>query len=462
MRFRPLRDAITWSHWYRLASYARGSLWIVPFFSVAIELIFSRFIQGLDARLDATLLGLDHAGALALYSTIITMSLSFLVFTFSSLLVAIQVASVQLTPRIIAATLLRDNTVRYTVGLFVFTLLYTLRAQNRMPEAVPQFTTFTVGAFGLASMVMFLYLIDYAARLLRPVSILWRVGESGLDVLRTVYPRQYGQMYADPAPLPLLGAPAAVIAHKGRSGTLLAVNHEALADLARARGGIVEFVPQIGDFIATDEPLFRLYGPAQTIAAAGLRAVVAVGAERTMEQDPTFAFRILVDIALKALSKAINDPTTAVLAIDQIHRLLRAAAWRQLQHDQMTDTAGRLLVIIRTPDWEDYVHLACREIRMQATEQIQIARRMRAMIENLVGTLPEERHTALLVELDLLNRTAEKLYGFPEDLALASVGDSQGLGGLVTPVPRVARPVPAGEVELDIKPLPGVDERTTT
>ena len=58
MRIRPLRDAITWSHWYRFVSYARGSLWIVPFFSVAIELIVSRFIQGLDARLNWTLLGL--------------------------------------------------------------------------------------------------------------------------------------------------------------------------------------------------------------------------------------------------------------------------------------------------------------------------------------------------------------------------------------------------------------------
>ena len=117
MRIRPLRDAITWSHWYRFVSYARGSLWIVPFFSVAIELIVSRFIQGLDARLNWTLLGLGMAGAQALYGTIITMSLSFMVFTFGSLLVAIQVASGQLTPRIIATTLLRDNTVRYTVGL---------------------------------------------------------------------------------------------------------------------------------------------------------------------------------------------------------------------------------------------------------------------------------------------------------------------------------------------------------
>jgi uncharacterized membrane protein len=429
MRIRPLRDAITWSHWYRFVSYARGSLWIVPFFSVAIELIVSRFIQGLDARLNWTLLGLGMAGAQALYGTIITMSLSFMVFTFGSLLVAIQVASGQLTPRIIATTLLRDNTVRYTVGLFVFTLLYTMRALNRMDEDVAQFSAFTAGFLGLTSMVMFLYLIDYAARLLRPSSIVWRVGEAGLAVLRTVHPRELEEVYREPPPPPPLGGPDAVITHRGKSGTLLALNQEALTSLAQQSGGIIEFVPHIGDFIAIDEPLFRLYGSARMIPPPKLRAAVAVGAERTMEQDPTFAFRILLDIGLKALSAAINDPTTAVLAIDQIHRLLRTAGRRQLHPDQITDNQGRVLVIIRTPNWDDYVHLACREIRLNARDNIQIARRLRAMIENLVSTLPKARHSALQVELDLLDRTVASIYRFPEDLALARVPDAQGMGG---------------------------------
>jgi uncharacterized membrane protein len=92
-----------------------------------------------------------------------------------------------------------------------------------------------------------------------------------------------------------------------------------------------------------------------------LRASVVLGAERTMEQDPLFAFRILVHIAIKALSKAINDPTTAVLAIDQLHRLLRSAGRRNLRTDQILDRAGNLRVIFRTPNWEDFVHLAFSE-----------------------------------------------------------------------------------------------------
>jgi uncharacterized membrane protein len=124
------------------------------------------------------------SGAQAMLETIITMALSFVVFTFGSLLVAIQVASGQLTPRIIATTLLRDNVVRYTVGLFVFTLLFAISVLNRVEGTSHQLVLFVAGLLGLLSIAAFLYLIDCAARLLRPVSILSRVGEDGLAVTR--------------------------------------------------------------------------------------------------------------------------------------------------------------------------------------------------------------------------------------------------------------------------------------
>ena len=105
---------------------------------------------------------------------------------------------------------------------------------------------------------------------------------------------------------------------------MLAVDLAGLVAHARRANGIIEFIPQVGDFVAVDEPLFRLYGGASAIDDRTLRESVAFGSERTIEQDPTFAFRILVDIAIKALSAAINDPTTAVTAIDQLQRLLAA------------------------------------------------------------------------------------------------------------------------------------------
>ena len=192
---------------------------------------------------------------------------------------------------------------------------------------------------------------------------------------------------------------------------------------------MIEFVPQIGDFIATDEPLFNLYGDARSLDEQELRSTVAFGRERTLEQDPTFAYRIIVDIALKALSPAINDPTTAVIAIDQLHRLLRKAGKQNLRTDKILDKSGRLRVIFRTPNWEDFVHLAFTEIRQCGVQNMQIARRLRAMIENLIQTLPKHRHAVLHRELALLDRDIKKYFVYPEDLALARVGDSQGLGG---------------------------------
>jgi uncharacterized membrane protein len=209
----------------------------------------------------------------------------------------------------------------------------------------------------------------------------------------------------------------------------LAVNLENLVAQAVYADGIIEFVPRVGDFIGVGEPLFLLHGGAAKIDNRKFRAAVAFGSERTMEQDPMFAFRILVDIALKALSPAINDPTTAVLAIDQLQRLLRMVGQRHLHDDEVHDDSGRLRLIFRTPNWHDFVHLSFTEIRHSGNGQVQIARRLRAMIENLIHTLPEHRHSALKKELELLDRTIESHYNFPEDLALARIPDSQGLGG---------------------------------
>jgi uncharacterized membrane protein len=355
--------------------------------------------------------------------------LSFVVFTFGSLLVALQVASGQLTPRIIATILIRNNVVRYTTGLFIFTFLFAVSAIDRIQTTVFQLVLFVAACLGILCFAAFLFLIDYAARLLRPISIVALVGKAGLAVIESVYP--------DPSigPNPSRSqshkprTPDRTIKHQGTSEIVLAANVAELVAEAEKSGGVIEFVPQIGDFVATDEPLFNLYGSAGSLDERKLRSTVAFGPERTMEQDPTFAFRIIVDIALKALSAAINDPTTAVIAIDQLHRLLRKAGKQHLRTDEILGKSGQLLVIFRTPNWEDFVHLAFTEIRHCGAQNMQIARRLRAMIENLIQTLPKHRHPALQQELQLLDREIEKQFRYPEDLAIARVGDSQGLGG---------------------------------
>jgi uncharacterized membrane protein len=437
-----------WNRKYIIKSYISASLWLMPFFAIMAYWVATRITYGIGdwllrtGRIDETtaLLGLTIVGARSVLDTIVTMNLSFIVFTFGSLLVAIQVAGGQYTPRIIATTLLRDNTIRFTVAYFVFTLLFTLRVLTRMGgETVHQFNTFIAAMLGLVSVVVFLYLIDHAARLLRPVSIVCLVGKSGIAVIRRLYHEKTSRHDLSGS-LRKPASPDRTVTHIGTSGIVIALDLAGLVIQARNAGGIIEFIPQVGDFVAVGEPLFHLHGGAGAIDDILLRGAVALGSERTVEQDPTFAFRILVDIAIKALSPAINDPTTAVLAIDQLHRLLRLVGLRRLRGEEIRDAAGELRLVFRTPNWEDFVHLTCTEIRHCGAGSVQIMRRMRSMLENLMQTLPRHRRAELLRQLALLDRTIEQSYPFPEDRELARIPDPQGLGGTVGLQAAIAAP----------------------
>jgi len=111
--------------------------------------------------------------------------------------------------------------------------------------------------------------------------------------------------------------------------------------------------------------------------------------------------------------------------------LLRLVGLRDLRGEELRDAADELRVVFRTPNWEDYVHLACTEIRHCGAGSIQIMRRMRSMLVNLMQTLPPHRHAELRQQLELLDRTIDGQYEFPEDRALAYIPDPQGLGGAV-------------------------------
>jgi uncharacterized membrane protein len=423
-----------WQRSYSFRSYLRSTMWVVPVGAYVASFFLIRIVGWLDDWLQWTWAWkLDVATVDTALESVVSATVAFIVFAFSSLLVAIQIASAQLTPRIIATTLLRDNTIRAVIALFVLTLAFAVgtlaRAQNTVPYLLVTVSVLLAGT----STVAFIYLIDYAARLLRPVSIVWRLGQQGLAVIEQVYPAKIRGPHTPSrlaAPPP---QPDRTILHKGTSAIILAVDLDTVRREAERTDGVIEFAHQVGNFLSVDEPLFHLYAGAAAADDKRLRGAVAIGAERTLEQDATFSFRVIVDIALKALSEAINDPTTAVLAIDQLHRLLRAVGRRHLHDDVITDDAGNPRVIFRTPNWDDFVELSCREIRLYGAENYQIARRMRAMLENLAATLPDYRRPALLKELDLLDRALERLNLLPEDLALARTPDLQGLGAPMRP-----------------------------
>ena len=262
------------------------------------------------------------------------------------------------------------------------------------------------------------------------MSVVASVGDEGIEVIRSVYPARS----ADAVPRrDRCGRSSADLPARScttrRPGIVLAVDLRTLVALARRHVGVIEFVPQVGDFVAKDEPLFACTAEPRRSTKQDLRATVAFGPERTLEQDPMFAFRILVDIALKALSPAINDPTTAVLAIDQVHRLLRFVGHHRLRGEVIADDRGRAT---RDLPHAELGGLRAPGVHAKSARAAPTACRSCAACAPCSRTdahVPEYRRPALEAELDLLDRTIDANFAYPEDRALARMPDVQGLGG---------------------------------
>jgi uncharacterized membrane protein len=122
--------------------------------------------------------------------------------------------------------------------------------------------------------------------------------------------------------------------------------------------------------------------------------------QASAKEDPLFGFRIIVDIALKALSPAINDPGTAVEAIDRLQHLLNLLGHRQLDSGIAREVSGVVRLKYPTPQWEDFVALSVTEVRSAAGESPQVHRRLRAMLAQLVRTLPEPRAATVRREME--------------------------------------------------------------
>jgi len=419
---------MNWLDRYRAKSFLRQSVWLPPLLGLLTALLLHQVLRRVDLILGWQA-QIGPEGARAVLAALASSMLTFIVFVFSILLVAVQLASAQLTPRIIALVY-RNPVLKVSLTFFVFAFTYTLAVLSRTEATVPQISVWVAVYSCVVCIVLFVYMIDNVGKSLRPISFLTRIGGVGQAVINEVYPHAITETADVPTNVALVppGEPSHTVPST-RTGAVLAFDEAGLVDLARRADCLIELVPQVGDFVTPGDPLFRLYHGGEVIADHQLHRAVAIGPERTMEQDPTFAFRIVVDIAAKALSPAINDPTTAVLALDQIHRLLRTVAARQLDTGRVRDGAGELRLAYRTPDWEDFVGLAVTEIRQFGRESIQIVRRMRALLETLIKVVPPQRVALLRAELALLSRGVDRDFRDPEDRIRAASADSLGVGG---------------------------------
>lgn len=416
---------MTWLQRYRLKRTLRRSLWLLPALSIGAALTAAPFIRWLDAITGWTWLNLTPDGARAILGAFTSSMLTFVVFVMSSLLIVVQLASAQLTPRIIARVF-SDDRLKWVLSIFAFSYTYTIAASGRIEDAVPQLPVAFAIFCNLGCIAIFFWFVQWLGESLRPIAVLQNVAEEGRAVVESVYSEPFDPAEAQAGWSTPPECNVSVVEHLGTSGVVLAFSQHELAAIAEQADVVIELVPQVGDFVARGDPLFRVRNG--SVDAGILRSSIAIGPERTMEQDPRFAFRIMVDIANKALSPAINDPTTAVLALDQIHHLLMYIGLRRLDAGQALDAQGRLRLCFGTPNWIDYVSLAITEIRQFGAGSMQVARRLQAMLEHLLHVLPEARKAALQQELNLLQHAIERSFPDETDRVRAQVRDFQGIG----------------------------------
>ncbi|HET9762568.1 MAG TPA: DUF2254 family protein, partial [Casimicrobiaceae bacterium] len=215
--------------------------------------------------------------------------------------------------------------------------------------------------------------------------------------------------------------------HAGPPLCVQALDAPLLLELAAARDAMIEVTAAVGDTLVFGSAMLRVYG-AKLIDEGKLRKAFVLGAERTFEQDPKYALRLIVDIAIRALSPAVNDPTTAVQALDQLEDLLRRLGRRRLEIGALRDRHGVVRLVVPYPAWDDFLALAFDEIRYYGRDSVQVMRRMKAFAADLITALPPERHEALRRHQQRLDALIAKSFADAHEKQEASVEDRQGLG----------------------------------
>jgi uncharacterized membrane protein len=425
-----LKRGMFWLQRRQLHAFLKNSLWVVPVLSMLAALIWAPVSRYWNSTVDFRFFNFGLQGARAAVGMIAGSMLTFVVFFFSVLLLTVQIASGTLSPRIIARPF-QSRVLKASLGLFVFTFIYGLAVLGRLEDRVLEMPVFVTVLLSIASIGVFLFVVEYVGKQLRPATVVASVGREGLQVIRAMYPLPWsGTLQTEAPALPKAGA-RRTIPHHGPSGVVVAYHLDRLFALAVRHDCIIELVPQVGDYVPDGGTLLRIHGCGDGIRIRELRNAILLGRERTLEQDPGFAFRIIVDIAEKALSPAINDPTTGVLAIDQLQYLLQEIGQRDLSTGAMLDADRQIRVVYRTPNWGDFVSLAVSEIRHYGGGSVQVMRRLRSMLEGLIAVLPPARAPFLQEQLDLLRASIEKSFDDPRDRIDAAVPDSQGLGAVV-------------------------------
>jgi uncharacterized membrane protein len=414
----------------RLRRRAQRGLVAIPLVYLAAAIVLGDVAPALDRRVDPPFgLDVDIDTTRAILGATATGMIAFTALVVSSVLLVVQFAAAQYSPRLVL-WFRRDPIVKHAIGSFLATFLYSLVALREVRphrgDTSPDVTVALALLLLGAATILFLVLLERVRDRLRPRTLYGAVAGEGIRAATAIYPHTLDEQLHDDrrwsVPDPR------VVTYRGRPGVIVSFEREALLGVAVAAGATLELVPGVGEFLGPGQPLLRVHG---TVGATDetLTRAVDVADERTIRQDPAFALRIIVDTAIRALSPAVNDPTTAANALDVLELVVRELAGRDLEASVARGPDGAVRVAWRSPSWPDLLDLAFDEIRSYGASSLQIARRLRAVLEDLRATTPPLRHPALDAQLDLLDAAVRAVHpeGSPERAA-AQRADRLGLG----------------------------------
>jgi uncharacterized membrane protein len=419
------------SHRGAIREYVNGSLWVWPGLSAVAALLVGYAVSTIDVSPGSPLAPLAFQGtaddARALLTIIAGTVVTVIALVLGLTVVALQLSSTQFSPRLLRK-FLRDRANQIVLSVFVATFVYSSAGLYTVGLAagtrVEQFPRIAIsGAIVLlfASMAMVVYFADHLAHAIQVDAIGARVEQDTLAVVRG----RLGGRQETPPTTPPWATPIPAT----RSGYLQAVHPDPALILAREYGLIVKLRVRVGEHVVAGTVLGWAWTwspdqrtPDPLTLQSTIDRSVRIGFERTLEQDAALGIRQLVDMACKALSPAVNDPYTAVQAVDHLSVIFAAMAIRPLG-DTVVGDFNTGLVIIPGRRFGDYLATMCGLIRRYGSAEPTVSVALLSLLDNCAAMQPPDpdRWTALTEQADLILADAARAIAQPADLVAVQI-----------------------------------------
>jgi uncharacterized membrane protein len=370
----------------------------------------------------------DPATAASVAGTIAAATLAFVAVVFATTLVAIQLAASQYSPRTVRV-FIRSRVTRVTLGLFLATFVFSLvilisnrAAVTSAKQYAPVMSVSLLLALTLATVLGFVAYLHGVVRLMRVQYLLETIATETRRSVRENFPPADAYVEAEE---PVKDPTPQVMVYSGRPGVVTGCDLYGLVELGRRNDAWLELNVGVGEYLEQGTPFALVHG--RRLEGRDVERLLLVRNERTFFQDPAFGFRQLVDVAARALSPAVNDPTTAVQAVDRISDALVVTGRNPDPTGLRVDSQGRVRLQRRLRNFEELLILSMTEIIRYGADAPQVVRRLRAVLAELERTLPIERLAALARQRELLDAAVEQ--ALPAAFAsMASIADRVGLG----------------------------------